>query len=53
MVIGMTQRERILAIVIEPEPEAETYYVVTARTADHKERRIYQAEQGEGGEKAA
>jgi len=52
MVIGYTQADRVLAIVIHPKTEG-TFYVVTARTADRKERRTYELEIAEGGEKAA
>lgn len=52
MVIGKTKAGRMLAIVLHPKRN-EAFYVVTARTADRKERRIYQAEVEEGGEQAA
>ena len=47
VVIGMTASgERILAIVLDPEPEANVYYPVTARPADRKERKRYEEEKG-------
>lgn len=52
MVIGATTSARLLAVVLHPKAEG-MYYVVTARTADRKERRIYQAEIQKGGEQAA
>lgn len=52
MAIGTTKAGRILAIILHPKPET-AFYVVTARTADRKERRIYQSETQEGGEQAA
>jgi len=47
MLIGLTSAGRILAIVVAPKGE-DTYFVVTARTADRKERRAYQLEKGGG-----
>ena len=43
MLIGPTQLGRMLAVVLEPELE-EVYYVVTARPASRRERRLYQEE---------
>jgi len=39
---------RMLAVVLAPEPSEgeQVYYPVTARSADRKERRIYQERQG-------
>jgi uncharacterized protein len=51
LAIGETKSGRILAVVLDPEPEDGVFYVVTARSADRKERRIYEAEKG--GEQAA
>jgi uncharacterized DUF497 family protein len=48
LIIGPTQAERMLAIVLDPEPEEGIYYPVMARSADNKERRLYQAEKGGG-----
>lgn len=46
MVIGTNKAEKFIAVVIDPEPEEGVYYPVTARTADKKERLIYQKEKG-------
>ena len=45
MLIGQTRAKRMLAVIIAPHGE-EIYYVVTARPADNKERRIYQGKKG-------
>ena len=45
LVIGQTVAGRVLAIVLEPVDE-ESYYVITARPADRKERRLYEASRG-------
>jgi uncharacterized DUF497 family protein len=49
VVIGFNQVERMLAVVLDPEPEGTgVYYPVTARPASRKERRLYQqAKKGE------
>lgn len=46
ILIGTTELGRVLAVVIDPEPEEGKYYPVTARSADRKERRDYFAEKG-------
>jgi uncharacterized protein len=46
LVIGTTETERVLAVVLDPEPEPGIYYPVTARSADRKERRLYKSEKG-------
>jgi hypothetical protein len=46
LVIGLTSKGRALTTVLDPEPEEGVYYPVTARSADKKERRYYQAEKG-------
>ncbi len=50
LLIGPTQKARMLAIVLVPEGEG-TYYAISARPASRKERGIYQQERG--GEQAA
>ena len=42
--IGPTQAGRLLAVILDPEPEEGegVYYPVTARPAARKERRLYQ-----------
>ena len=52
MVLGQTNAARLLAVIVHPKGE-ERYYVVTARSADRKERAIYQTERERGGEEAA
>jgi uncharacterized DUF497 family protein len=47
IIVGPTHRRRLLAVVLEPEPEEEgVYYPVTARPAARKERRLYQEWKG-------
>ena len=46
VVIGLTGENRWLEVVLDPEPEEYTYYVVTAHTANKKERALYQKEKG-------
>jgi uncharacterized protein len=43
MLIGPTKGKRMLAIILE-DMGGDVYYVVTARPADRKERRLYQEE---------
>ncbi len=45
LVIGPNHASRILLVVLDPEGD-DAYYVVTARPADRKERRTFQAEKG-------
>lgn len=45
MLIGTTQADRMLGVILENERD-DIYYVVTARSADRKERSIYKGEQG-------
>jgi uncharacterized DUF497 family protein len=45
ILIGPTLAGRMLAVVLEHEGE-DSYYVVTARSADRKERRLFREEQG-------
>lgn len=54
LVIGTTETHRVLTIVLGERPDPNTYGLVTARSADKKERRLY-AEYAEktGGEEAA
>jgi uncharacterized protein len=49
MLIGVTRSGRVLSIVLDPEPEPEVYYPITARPASRKERRYYKKRK-EGGE---
>ncbi len=46
MIIGLTTKNRMLAIVIQKK-HLDAYFVVTARTADKKERLIYWQEKEE------
>lgn len=45
LIIGPARPQRMLAIVLAPE-EDDTFYPVTARVADRKERRQYTEEKG-------
>ncbi len=45
--VGLTADGRMLAAILEPEPNG-TYYVVTARPASRKERQRYREATGEG-----
>jgi uncharacterized DUF497 family protein len=49
ILIGPTLSGRMLAVILEHEGN-DNYYVVTARSADRKERRLYEEEKG-GAEK--
>ncbi len=42
IVIGPTSTGRMLAAILDPEPEPGVYYPVSARPASRKERRQYQ-----------
>ena len=46
VVIGLTRVHRWVEVVLDPEPEEGVYYVVTAHTANRKERRLYREEKG-------
>lgn len=46
MLVGLTNRGRAISVVLEPESEKETWYPVTARPADKKERRFYNLQKG-------
>ena len=46
MLIGPTHARRVLAVILDPENAEGVYYPVTARPADRRERRIYQATKG-------
>lgn len=48
MAIGVTKKRRSLAVILE-KVKGYTYFVVTARDADRKERKMYK-EEFEGGE---
>ena len=45
LLIGPTLTGRVLAAVLDADVAEGRYYVVTARPADRKERKIYQREQ--------
>ena len=47
MLIGPTIAGRIIAVILEDEGNG-SYYVITARPADRKERRIYREEKEAG-----
>ena len=45
VVIGPTNAGRMLAVILEPlDPDTKTNYVVTARPASRRERRLYREE---------
>jgi len=47
VLIGPTRAGRVVAAVLEPDPEEQAvYYPVTARPASRKERRLYREEKG-------
>ncbi len=46
VLIGPTSAGRMLAVILEPVTDDDVYYVVTARSADRKERRIYRERRG-------
>ena len=46
LVFGPTREGRMLAVVLDPEPEAGVYYPVTARPASRGERAMYAKERG-------
>lgn len=47
-VLGRTYAGRVLAILVAPDNNGITAYVITARTADDDERRRYQRREGRG-----
>jgi uncharacterized DUF497 family protein len=47
MVIGKTNVNRAISIILDPEHEKGVWYVVTARSADRKERTLYKTMKGE------
>lgn len=49
MAIGVTKKRRSLAVILE-RVKGHTYFVVTARDADRKERKMYREKEFEGGE---
>jgi uncharacterized DUF497 family protein len=46
ILIGPTASGRMLAAILDPEPEPDVYYPVSARSASRKERRRYLDSQG-------
>ena len=47
VVVGPTNTGRMLAVILEPlDPDTRTNYVVTARPASRRERRLYREEVG-------
>lgn len=46
-VIGQTKQNRILLIVLDPEPANGEYYVVTAHTANKNDKALYKEKGGE------
>ena len=46
-IIGTTKQKRILLIVLDPEPVNGEHYVVTANTANRRDRKLFQEKGGE------
>lgn len=46
LLIGPTQAERMLTVVLDPGPEDGVYYPMTARPSSRRERGIYSQERG-------
>lgn len=46
ILIGPTHTGRMVAVVLDPEPQRGVYYPVTARPASRKERQYYQTQKG-------
>src|SRR5437660_762706 len=53
IVLGATQQDRLLAVILQPEPEQGVYYPVTAFPASRKSRKQYREEMQEKGGEAA
>jgi hypothetical protein len=51
VIVGPTWKRRMLAVILDPEPEEGVYYPVTAYPASRKLRRVYQ-QRKKGGEAA-
>ncbi len=49
-IIGVTKQGRILLIVLDPERTEDEYYVVTAHTANKKDRALYTKTRKGGGQ---
>lgn len=47
LIIGLTKLKKMLTIIVDSEPEKGVYYVVTARAASTRERRMYRVEKGD------
>lgn len=45
-IIGATEQKRILLIILDPEVKEGEYYVVTAHTAERKDRALFRKEKG-------
>lgn len=45
-VVGTTNEGKILTVILAPEEEQGIYYVITARTADRRERNNYHQQRG-------
>ena len=48
LLTGPTSEGTMFSVVLEPEDDQGTYYVVTARSASRKERQSYQQQKGGG-----
>lgn len=49
LIIGLTRGNKMITVIIDPEPEKGVYYVVTARSSSKRERKIYRHEKGDEG----
>ena len=47
MAIGKTNDEKTVSVILDPKDEEGVWYVVTARSADKKERVLYKTMKGE------
>lgn len=47
LIIGLAKGNRIITVIIDPEPEKEVYYVVTARPSSKRERKMYKDQKGD------
>ena len=46
LIIGLAKVNKMITVIIDPEPEEGIYYVVTARSSSKRERKIYKDKKG-------
>ena len=46
LIIGLAKVNKMITVIIDPEPEEGVYYVVTARSSSKRERKIYKDKKG-------